>query len=106
MMDGPVRVVIERGGDGAIVVKGELDAASSQVLDEAIEIDGLPGTNIVVDMADVTFIDSSALNVLVKHRRRLHEEGHHLELRNPSGIVNRVLEVAGLDNHFRVLEED
>jgi anti-sigma B factor antagonist len=104
-MDGPERVVIARDRDGAIVVEGELDADSAHVLDEAIEAVAIPGTSIILDMAAVTFVDSTALNVLVSHRGRLEQHGQHLDLRNPSAIVSRVLEMSGLDDYFRVIEQ-
>ncbi len=81
---------------------GELDAYTAPELDTAIsETDSSP-TPVVLDLGGVTFIDSSALQVLVAHFQRLSESDRRLELRSPSAAVTRLLDVTGLTEHFGV----
>ena len=57
---------------------------------------------VVVDLADVSFMDSSGLGVLIGALRRLRELGGHLALVCGEGPVRRVLAITGLDRLFPV----
>jgi len=97
----PIRGVEPR--DGAVVVQlaGELDLYNAEELRaglaEAMAPD--PGC-VVVDMADVEFIDSTALGVLIEARSRLGHEGFRLAA--PQLGTRRALQVSGLDRHLPV----
>jgi anti-anti-sigma factor len=55
------------------------------------------GSNrIDIDLADVEFLDSTALSVLVQAKRRLNDSGRQVGIVNPRPRVQRVLELAGL----------
>ena len=49
-----------------------------------------------LDLAAVTFIDSSAIGVLVGAHKRLSTDGGTLLLRNPQDMPRRALEIVGL----------
>lgn len=95
---------------GRIVhVRGELDLASaphlSSVLSEAAEEGTLP---VILDLAEVTFIDSSALRALVLAGRELSSRGRVLQIGPRSEMVARVLSMTSLDQHtdaFQVLPD-
>ena len=82
---------------------GDLDMVSSTLLraqlDEACD-EGLP---VVVELSEVTFIDSIALGVLLAAHRRLLAGGCRLTLTGASGRVQTVLESTGL---IRLLGDD
>lgn len=82
------------------MVSGEIDAHSvtslSDHLSECTATDG----DVVIDMSAVTFMDSSGLRLLIDLRQRTEAAPHDLVLRSPSAAVLRLLEVAGLDDHF------
>jgi anti-sigma B factor antagonist len=97
----PVRGLQHRGDALVVLLGGELDLYNADevrtVLAEAI--DG--GTSsIVVDLAEVEFVDSTALGVLLEARSRLGAEG--LALAGPRLEIRRALEVSGLDRHLAV----
>jgi anti-anti-sigma factor len=54
----------------------------------------------VVDLTDVTFIDSSGLQVLLRARALLGREDRALALVCPHGPVRRVFELAGVSDVF------
>jgi anti-anti-sigma factor len=67
------------GGCVRLALSGELDLASADELDEVIrQAESGDGLRIVVDLADLRFIDSTGLNVLLKARARSRENGHRL----------------------------
>ena len=53
-------------------------------------------STVVVDLSELTFMDSSGITALVKARNRMAEEGNDLIFTRPHPIVRRVLEVTGL----------
>lgn len=89
--------------DGATVlaVQGELDLASAprmkKPLDEAMR-DCAGG--VVLDMSDVTFMDSTAFRVLTEVRRR--RDGTPLAIVCKNRNVLRVFTIAGFDRAFDV----
>lgn len=77
---------------------GEIDLAAAPRVESAIEeaLAGEDGTEITIDLAAVTFLDSTGLRVLVTAHARCAGEGRNLTLVNPSPAVSRILEITGL----------
>lgn len=92
---------------GAVVVgvSGELDCATASILEERLEdlLSDQGNLSIVLDLSDMTFVDSTGLAVFVTAYRHLHERGGSLLLRRPSASTWKVFETTGLD---RVLPID
>jgi anti-sigma B factor antagonist len=90
--------------DGATIVAlgGELDLYNAHEVREALlsSIAESP-ERVVVDLTDVTFIDSTALGVLIEARTRLENRRAFL-LAAPGMETRRALEISGLDRHFAV----
>jgi anti-anti-sigma factor len=85
--------------DGALVLAGEIDSYTAPELSERLDADP---SLVVLDLTEVTFIDSSGLRVLVEGHRRRVEAGSSLTLRSPSAAVQRLLEISGLAGHLDV----
>ena len=76
-------------------LSGELDVSSSRGLAEQLQ--GPPGSLVVVDLAELTFMDSSGLGAIHSARRLAHKNGGTLVVARPQPAVHRVLELTGLD---------
>ena len=85
--------------DGALVLEGEIDSYTAPELAERLEADR---SIEVVDLAAVTFIDSSGLRALVQAHQARAEAGSTLRLRSPSAAVQRLLEISGLAGYLDV----
>jgi anti-anti-sigma factor len=57
---------------------------------------------VIVDMARLSFMDASGLGVLIAAHRRCLATGRRLILRHPTGIVERVVDIAGAMHHLSV----
>jgi anti-sigma B factor antagonist len=80
-----------------VAMHGELDAASASGLENSLV--ELAGSTLVLDLSDLTFIDSSGIGALVVARNRIRSKGlGELVLTRPREIVVRVLEIVGLDS--------
>ena len=90
-------------GAAGVMVTGEVDLATAQMLEEAIDhaIRATTGA-FVIDLSDVTFMDSSGVNVLMRARALLGREERDVVLICPPGGVLHVLEVIGLVDLFAV----
>jgi len=87
-----------------IAATGELDIASVPVLEEAFDRALEAGaTRIVVDLAGVTFIDSTGLRLLIRITERAGEG--QLEIRS-TPIVDRLLQVTGLLDQLPLARAD
>ena len=94
-----------RSGDtGALVVlEGEIDVENAGSVGEAImSARRGEGSSVVVDMTDVTFMDSQGLKVLLIARQDLAAEGGLLRLRRPPECVLLVLELTGVRELFSI----
>jgi anti-sigma B factor antagonist len=92
--------------DGAAVVhlSGELDLHNAaEVRKTLLAVADEAPTRLVVDLADVEFIDSTALGVLVEARSRFADRGTFL-LASPGLETHRALQISGLDRHLSVHE--
>jgi anti-sigma B factor antagonist len=90
--------------EGATVVSlaGELDLYNAEEVRSALA--GALAEEpqmLVVDLEQVTFIDSTALGVLIEGRSRLADR-NGFRLAAPGLETRRALEVSGLDRHFLV----
>lgn len=78
-----------------VVLSGEFDLISAGNLDPALDEIGASDAQqlVVLDMSEVTFIDSSGLKPLV----RAHARGLRLAVRSASPTVQAVIALTGLD---------
>jgi anti-sigma B factor antagonist len=84
-----------------VTVSGELDLYTAPELRRALE-ERAELRQVAVDLADVTFIDSTALALLASAAKRLRARGGELQLVCDKAAILRVLEVTGLNRVFRV----
>lgn len=92
------------GNDGFVVsVRGEADMHRAPELErELLEVLELGGNTVVVDLAEVGFIDSTALGLLLRYQPRFRTRGGDLVLVSDDRRILRTLEITGLDRIFRI----
>lgn len=98
----PNRLVITEIGPSTIALRGEIDAHSAPQLVDRFQTLPAGNDDIVVEMGDVTFMDSSGLRVFIDLQQRATEADRRLVLQTPSQSVSRLLEVSGLSGHFSI----
>ena len=92
----------DTGRDIELAVTGELDILTTPHLVVAVEGTVGQHRDVVIDLADVTFIDSTAIQALVRGQRTLAANRQRLRLVNPATVVTRVLDLTGLAHHFAI----
>ena len=103
-VDEPLAVSVETyRGTAVVSLSGMLDVSSAEMFKSAL-LGQLheDATRTVVDFTGVRFVDSSGLNALVVTDRRYRANGVDLWLVIDDPKLLRLLEITGLDGHFKV----
>ena len=97
---------VDSTSDGQVLTlvgRGEIDYATLDVLEgELDKATASDAETVVVDMRDVTYIDSAGLGVLVKAHRRMTSQNRALVLRVTSPDIIKLFEITGLAHLFAV----
>ena len=96
---------VEQNGDAVVIrLAGELDLYNAHEVREALLEQSVSAPErLVVDLSGVTFVDSTALGVLIEARTKLPNRRAFL-IAAPRVEARRALEVSGLDRHFDLHE--
>ena len=103
-----LRVSSRTEGDHTVVsLAGEIDLYTAPHLQSELAAAMGPAdpAQIVVDMSEVEFCDSTGMNVLLAAHRQACERGGGLALAQPRASVRKVLEVTGLASVFTVQDD-
>ncbi|MFI9152549.1 STAS domain-containing protein [Streptomyces sp. NPDC053367] len=84
-------------GIRVLTLSGEIDHDTCDTLRHALDAAGTPRPRVIVDMRQVTFMDSSGINVFIAAHRTLDEAGGWLRLAAVDESVMRTLSIVGLD---------
>lgn len=100
-------IVHRRGPTSTIELEGELDLASHPTLEDAIGMALEPGpvTLVIIDMARVTFADSTTVTWLVHADGRSRASGCRLVTVVTPGPVRELLELTGLDERLTLVPD-
>ncbi len=82
--------------DVVVKVSGEIDLSTVAALRSVLESVEPTSGRLVLDLSDVSFLDSMGVGLLVEAARRCASELRELVLRAPSERVRQVLEITGL----------
>lgn len=92
----PLHVDAVLGLDPVLIrVCGDVDMDSAPSLSTVLE--PLLARRVELDLANVTFIDSSGVNALLSHYERCRAAGGRLVVLQPSRAVRQVLQLLGVD---------
>jgi anti-anti-sigma factor len=86
-------------GAPGVVVRGEIDIDTAPRLTAALDAAMRESQGaFVVDLCDVTFLDSSGVSVLVHARAFLGRQDRDLVIVCPPGSARRIFHLAGIDD--------
>ena len=98
-------VDVSRDERGVVIsVSGELDLATSPVLDAAlIRAGAAAAERVILDLRNVSFMDSTGLSVLVKAQRRATESHQLLAVMTGHDQVLRLLTLTGVADRLTLI---
>jgi anti-sigma B factor antagonist len=86
-----------------VSVSGELDISATPELSTVLAVAAAaPGATVVLDLADVDFVDSTALGTIIKAGGEIESAGKRLVVVCASGPVRRLLEMTNLTQRFHL----
>ncbi|MFJ9909808.1 STAS domain-containing protein [Streptomyces sp. NPDC101152] len=94
---GRLSVVSTTTDDGirVLTLTGEIDHDTGPILRQALSTSD---TLVVLDLSQVTFMDSTGINILIAAHHALAQAGGWLRLATPTGTVLRTLQIVGVDS--------
>ncbi len=88
--------------DFTINVNGEIDLNTVEVLEKALN-EALPQKkDIIIDMTNVRFIDSTGIGLLVQTYKRLKQMGKKITILNAQENVRKVFKITCLEDTFNM----
>lgn len=80
-------------------LSGEIDHHSAAGMRETIDarVEGARPSLLILDFADVSFMDSSGIGLVMGRYKLMKEIGGDLQVSNTSPHIGRVMRLAGLD---------
>ena len=98
----PVKGVDRQNGAVVVHLVGELDLYNApEVRTTLLELAAEQPERLIIDLAEVDFVDSTALGVLIEARAKLENRQTFL-LAAPGLETHRALAISGLDQHLAV----
>jgi anti-sigma B factor antagonist len=86
----------QRGAGVVVAASGDIDVVTSPAFDSCLSEAARPGRRVIVDLAGVDFMDTSALMVIVAHWKKLTAVNGSLVLAGARQACVRVLWITGL----------
>jgi anti-sigma B factor antagonist len=92
------------GGHHIIAPRGEIDLYTAPDLKQVLTVAIEGGERrLVIDLTDVSFLDSTALGVLIGAVKRVRSRGGALAIVNTDSSIAKTFEITGLDQIFTIL---
>lgn len=92
---------IDRDGATLIALQGELDLSTAPSLRDAIH-ESAREKGVVVDLQDLTFMDSAGIGTLLRAHQELSQEGRPFKLVITQRRFLQLLEITGLRDIFEI----
>jgi anti-sigma B factor antagonist len=86
---------VQADPDGTLRLSGEFDMSSVETFRLAVETCAEPDREIVLDLTELTFLDSSGIRAILTMAREIGTNG--VVMRNPQPNVRRVIELIGIE---------
>lgn len=91
----------DEAGQVVVAPRGEIDYGNVAHLRTTLfRLSSEKSNHVVVDLGHVSFIDSTALSVLIQARQRMSGLGGRLTLIGAQPRVARVLQITGMESYF------
>ncbi|MDO5095391.1 MAG: STAS domain-containing protein [Peptostreptococcaceae bacterium] len=88
--------------DFTINVNGEIDLNTVEVLEKALNEAFQQKKDVIIDMANVRFIDSTGIGLLVQTYKKLKQMGNKITILNAQENVRKVFRITCLEDTFNM----
>jgi anti-anti-sigma factor len=96
---------LARPPQAVLALAGELDVANAtDAQKRMLQLDVRRGGRLVLDLSELTFMDSTGIRVILRAEQYARMHGAELVVVRPPDAVMRVLELVGLDDQLELVE--
>ena len=82
-----------------VALSGELDGATAPFLVRTlVEVNKTLAGDLVLDIRQLSFIDSTGLSVFVSQQKQLSAKGRKLVIFGPTAMTRRLFQITGLED--------
>lgn len=96
-------VITKENSKALVAINGRLDTVTSAELKTCLEEAGIEGLDLELDFAQVEYISSAGLRLLVALQKQAMAGGCQLTVKNINRVVQEVFKVSGLNKAITVL---
>jgi anti-anti-sigma factor len=100
----PAELLVERGANGATVLRGEAEGRSCESLARSLEAAIARGDDVRLDLSDLSYIGAAALRAIRDAAETLQARGGRLTLVSPRPVVKNVVTLMGFTESLRIEE--
>ena len=106
-MESSLQIASERRGDRLVIaLSGELDLVNAARWEEQlVGIEADPPGTLVLDLREITFIDSTGLRAVIGASQRAREAGRRLVVVRGAAAVDRLFSVTQLDQRLEIVDD-
>ena len=95
----------EADGVVQLVLSGEFDLSSAAQIEDVLkELEERRPDVLVLDLRELSFMDSTGLRVMVSADARARDDSRRLAIVQGPEAVHRVFRITGLDDHLEIVE--
>jgi anti-sigma B factor antagonist len=106
-MEKPFDITVDERGDHALVsLCGEFDLAAVEAVETALRPLETRFPTVILDLREVSFLDSTGLRAIVSADARARKGGFELKIVRGSEEVQKLLYLAGLDKILPLIDAD
>jgi anti-anti-sigma factor len=96
----------EDDGQVRLVLRGELDISSAQLLEDALtRLEADEPSTLLIDLRGLEFLDSTGLRTLVSADQRARDAGRRLAIVRGPEAVDRIFNVTRLDERLDFVDD-
>jgi len=98
--ESPLQVLVSHRAEGVhVALSGELDGATAPFLVRTlVEVNKTLAGDLVLDIRQLSFIDSTGLSVFVSQQKQLSAKGRKLVIFGPTAMTRRLFQITGLED--------
>jgi len=87
--------LVNRGDEGELLMKGELDSQTAVEAEEYLDETSDRFDHLVLNMAELSYVSSAGLRVLKHTHIKMNKQGGMLSLKNVNENIMEVFEITG-----------
>ena len=88
-----------------VALHGDVDLATASIVEDELRRAEHSEKRVVIDLREVSFMDSTGIRTLISADRRLRERGGSLQIIRVPAHVHRLFELVGITDHLTIGEE-